>query len=405
MALINKKTWRTLHLWIALIGGLFIINLSISGTLLVYAKDIQQWINPDYWLVEPQSSQLDIADLLIGVEQQTQSRVSRLYIEQDPKLSWRMSLMDDRYVSVNPYTQKILLIYKPEETFYGWLLRWHRWLLLKSSNGDYPLKDLVSVITVFFMLNLLVGVWLWVKPKNRWKNMKPVVKGKLQLVLLRWHNLLGVISTLPLLLIAITGVAFNWHAPIKSALEFLTTSSVETIAQQANLKAAMDKHKADKTSLPRVLNQKLLSAGSPQQIKRDQLTHAVMSARSAMPEAELHRIYMPKKTGDVIRFRMKQPAEPHPYSWLWIDPSTSQVVKQFYGDRANLTTRTWNFRYSLHIGKFFHPSMEVIWSILSLMPSVLTITGVILYLKRRRKRQPSNKKVMAQTLSQVTEYR
>jgi len=48
-----KVYLRRLHLFLALACALFLMSLSLSGALLIYAKNIQSVINPDYWQVPP----------------------------------------------------------------------------------------------------------------------------------------------------------------------------------------------------------------------------------------------------------------------------------------------------------------------------------------------------------------
>ena len=46
-----RITLRRIHLLLALLSGFLLINISISGGLLIYAKEIQTIINPQYWLL------------------------------------------------------------------------------------------------------------------------------------------------------------------------------------------------------------------------------------------------------------------------------------------------------------------------------------------------------------------
>ena len=52
------KYLRKAHLLLAFISAIFLINLSLSGALLVFAKEIQQFFQPQKWLVTPQAQHL-----------------------------------------------------------------------------------------------------------------------------------------------------------------------------------------------------------------------------------------------------------------------------------------------------------------------------------------------------------
>ena len=59
------KLWlRRTHLFFGLISGLFLICLSLTGALLIYAKDIQYLTQSDKWTVTPAASALDFDSLI-----------------------------------------------------------------------------------------------------------------------------------------------------------------------------------------------------------------------------------------------------------------------------------------------------------------------------------------------------
>ncbi|MGX5202754.1 PepSY-associated TM helix domain-containing protein [Aliikangiella sp. IMCC44632] len=365
-----KKALRKIHFLVTLASGVFLINLSLTGVLLVYAQDIQRWINPQYWTVKlPKKAPNNfdnpekIASLAVNFQKQNRVLIKRIYLEENPTFSWRFALESGDYVSINPYTGEQLLRYEYSETLYSFVMQWHRWLLLKSDDGSYPFRNIISIASLLMCINLIVGVWLWIKRKNRWRNLKPVVKGKLQLILLRFHNLFGVVFVLPLFFIALTGIAFNWSQPIKYLVEAVTMGNV--------MSGEPPKLSIEKTLPLDELNFSL----------------AIRNAKQALPEGQIHRIYLPTKPTDSIRFRVKLPAEPHPYSWVWVNPVNQQVLNVFNAVDSNVATRVWNFRYSFHIGRFIHPAMEWLWSFIALLPTLFVVSGITLYLMRRNKKQ------------------
>ena len=98
------KLWlRRTHLLLALVSGLFLICLSLTGALLIYAKDIQYLTQSDKWTVTPAASALDFDDLIKHVSASTRQPVTLLMPEQRSDLAWQLQLANNRYVSVNPY--------------------------------------------------------------------------------------------------------------------------------------------------------------------------------------------------------------------------------------------------------------------------------------------------------------
>lgn len=95
----------------------------------------------------------------------------------------------------------------------------HRWLLFETAFGEKPLKNVVSVCALLLIINVLVGFYLWVKPKNRLKRLAIKPKAKFKVLMYQLHTVLGVYVLLPLLLIAFTGITFNWKSATKTLVE------------------------------------------------------------------------------------------------------------------------------------------------------------------------------------------
>lgn len=85
------KLWlRRTHLILTLVSGLFLICLSITGAILVYAKDIQRLVQPQLWTVENPNNNNVIAYpiLLSTITLHTQQPVTLLMPEQNPDYAW-----------------------------------------------------------------------------------------------------------------------------------------------------------------------------------------------------------------------------------------------------------------------------------------------------------------------------
>ena len=75
-----KTYLRRIHLILAFTSGLFLINLSISGALLIYGKEVQKIINPQYWLLPENKNQvnpplLTLSELTEIIEKVTKEKI------------------------------------------------------------------------------------------------------------------------------------------------------------------------------------------------------------------------------------------------------------------------------------------------------------------------------------------
>ena len=354
------KLWlRRIHLLIAVLAGLFLINSSITGTLLIYAKNIQQTINPAYWQVEPQTSPLDLATLAHKVELTTSEKVRFIEPENAPNLAWQVQLNNQQYVSINPYSGEILLEYDFYDTFYGFNLGLHRWLLMQDKDGNTPLRVLVATATLCLIIELILGFYLWFRPKNRLKRLKINKKAKNKVLFYQLHTVIGVYVLLPLLLVAFSGITFYWKTQTASVVEALTFGKIE-----------------ERPAPPTI--QVLPSS-------QLQINLAIKNGLNALPQASLFRVYMAADHTQAMALRLQTPAEIHANSWIWVNPYSAQVLNVHDASQTSFSTQVWNYRYKFHIGDFAGPIIQFVWIFVGLSPLFFVLSGCYLLYCRKIK--------------------
>lgn len=356
-----KTSLRRLHLLLALACSLFLISLSISGALLVFAKEIQATINPQYWLISKESrtnlqQSLPLAQLAETITTRTGQNIQFIERAEKPLAAWQVRLANKKYLSINPYTGDILLEYSFYNTFYGFVMAWHRWLLYSNDKDEKPLQIWISIASLVFIIELMLGSYLWAKPKNRMKRLKIRWQAKNRVLFHQLHGTIGIIFAIPLILIAFSGMAFFWQDATKQIVEWLTLSEV----QQHNYQ-----------------HQPLPNRGE------FQLDKAYDTAHLALDNSEVYRIYLPDSAGSPLALRIKMPNESHAYSWSWANPYTGELLSKFDASTTSTATQVWNFKYKLHTGDFIGWPVKVLWLIISLIPSFFVISGIYLWLKRK----------------------
>lgn len=354
-----KQWFRRVHLILAILMVFFLINLSISGALLVFGKEIQNNIQPEQWQVKPQVNLLPLSQLISIAETSRGHSVKRIQLAPEKDKAWQFQFDSGEQLSINPFNGEILHRYLEEDSFYGFVMAWHRWLLLRDDSNEKPLKILISITSLLLIIEMIIGLSLWLKPKKRLKRLKINIKAKPRVMYYQLHTVVGVFAFIPLLLIAVSGMAFNWQSQIKWGLETLVAQPVEQIQH------------------PTI-------ADTEQALRLDlAFSHGIKS----MGEGELYRIYLP--VGDqALKLRVKMPDEFFAYSWVWIHPYTGKVIKTYDASTANLATRIWNFKYTFHIGDFFGTGFKFVWLLVALLPASFSITGLWLFFKRTRRNKP-----------------
>lgn len=351
------KILRKLHFYIALISAIFLTVLCLSGALLIFADSLDKTLFPAQWAAQPEGTRGNIDSMIQIVEQETHATVTMIDVGLKDDDVWRFKLSSGKYANLDPYRMSVTKHYDYHEHIYGFTMQLHRWLLLQNKEGNKPLQDWVSIVSLSLMLNMLVGFYLWYKPKYPLKRLRVRLTANTKILFSQLHNVAGVFCVVPLLLIAFSGIAFNWQVPVKTILETLMVDDIES----------------------RPVVDYTLDKGAP----RLPVSQLVSKGINTLEAGVLYRIYLPTEN-QPLRLRIKMPNETHAYSWVWIEPNSGEVLASYNGEKANFVTQVWRFKYKFHIGQFISPHMEWLWLLLCLLPLCLLFTGLWVKIKRRR---------------------
>lgn len=349
-----KKLLRRVHLLIALLSAFFLLSLSLSGALLLYAKDIERVLFPQQWTIKATDKRVNVEQLIKLVQAQHPANVSLITLPKHPLAPWQFRMDNGDYLNVNPYSNTIIHQYQYYQTFYGFLMSWHRWLAFDNKNK--PLKVFMSVASLLLIGQLLLGIYLWCKPKKPFKRLSVKWRAKAKIKYAQLHNLIGVCTFIPLILIAISGMTFHWKDQVMASLEWLFNDNI-----QASIRPTTNNDNANNLAI----------------------NQALINGQQQFPNAELYRIYLPHKSNTPISLRYSLPQEAHGNSWVWHEPDSGQVVGYYDATAKNVVTQVWNFRYPFHVGEFIGWPVKLLWMILSLTPLFFIISGLYLYWTRR----------------------
>src|SRR5690606_20735333 len=122
---------------------------------------------------------------------------------------------------------RVLAHYHPSRNAQGVVTALHRRWLVNSGDASPWVRHAVSGVALALMLQVLVGVGIWLTPPRRLARLKVDFDKRPRLVVIRLHQLAGVLTSLLLLTVAFTGLAMYWHAPAKVVIEAAAGSRVE----------------------------------------------------------------------------------------------------------------------------------------------------------------------------------
>ncbi|WP_276089050.1 PepSY-associated TM helix domain-containing protein [Pedobacter sp. JY14-1] len=211
------KYWiGQVHLCMGLISGLFVCFLGITGCILAFEREIENFTQP-YRFVKPEnrvylepSVLKNIADKQVpgkhahSVGYEKGKAATVVYYAAEPEYYW--------IVFLNPYTGSVLKVKDMSTDFFRIMIKGHYYLWLPPEIG----QPVLATATLLFFFLLLSGLILW-WPRNAATSRKRfTVKWNASWKRVNYdlHSVLGFYVTWILIFIAFSGLVmgFQWFA-------------------------------------------------------------------------------------------------------------------------------------------------------------------------------------------------
>ncbi|MDD1622264.1 MAG: PepSY domain-containing protein [Methylococcaceae bacterium] len=362
-----RRFWLAVHLYLGLWLGLLLSVAGLTGSLLVFYIELDEWLNPELAVnqssLDRQSYEM-IFQSLLGAEPHRQ-HAWRLEIPEHPQ-----RMITARYykpeetehqgfapllVSVDPYSGAVVA-----KRFWGqfamtWLYDLHYTLLLDQGG-----KIAMAIVGLLLIVSLISGVYLWWPPLHKLRSALSFKKSaspeRLNYDL---HKTGGVYNLIVLAMLAVTGIALEIPEYINPAIGFFSPL-----------------HKPPKPESSPASNGKRIS-----------LDQAVAIAQRQFPEARLCWIETPDGEKGSYRINLRQAGEPSrrfPKTNVWIDQFSGHILA--IGDPKQHTTGdsiiAW--LHPLHSGEAILMPGRMLVFAAGLACPLLFVTGVIRWRHKRR---------------------
>lgn len=217
------KTFRKIifwtHLITALLAGVIIFVMSVTGALLSFERQMIEYSERDARYVqapagtERLSPQRILDDLKAA---RPEAKPASMAINRDPNSAWTISLGRDGFVFIDPYTSAITGEgNKTVRNVMSELRSWHRYMAL--SGDQRPIgKGLTGAANLVFLFLAISGIYIWLPRMLTWKLVKPVIwfrgglRGKARNF--NWHNVIGFWTSLLLIIFTLTAtvISYQW---------------------------------------------------------------------------------------------------------------------------------------------------------------------------------------------------
>jgi uncharacterized iron-regulated membrane protein len=363
-----NRTLFKYHAWMALIVSAPLVLICLTGSILVFKHEIDSWLMPDQFRVDhsvnfstqnhSQTQRMDLDAL--------QESVRRSHPNVEP-IGWAIFLdpgradavvtveqgtADISFLLLNQYTGEVLA--PPQAIGHyltDWLLDLHYALLLQDAG-----LVLTTIISLIFCALGVTGFLLY---KKFWKNF----------ITLRWHRsitvlfndihkMIGIVSAPVFLILGFTGGYWN--------VLHLLHDHVEHAGEE-----------------PYVIEQQLYGEDIS-------LQHLYLDSQNRITGFQPTYISLPDEPDHPIRFYGDVPDKSFLLSQYGSFVTYSELDGSFQGAsdiRTSGVVRVVDDSFRrLHFGNFAGLWSRVFWSIIGIMPLVLSITGLYVWYLRKQKR-------------------
>ncbi|MFN6563196.1 MAG: PepSY-associated TM helix domain-containing protein [Nostoc sp. ChiSLP01] len=369
-----------LHRYIGLAVGVLIAFISLTGSLLVFKPEIEQLlISQRIGRILPQEQMVSIDRVLETVNSAIYTNNPfnidasnfTLYSIRLPATAsspYQADFFDlnNKLIRlfVHPYTGEIISWNDADSSFERIILYLHYNLML-GRNGQIA----VGIVGLLLLILCITGLILWPGWRKLIAGFKIKWNGHPKRVNFDLHKLVGIIATIFLSFTAFTGFCWNlsdWTYPLIYAITF--------------------------TPQPPEVSSKPISDSTPLQ-----LSQLLQNSKKVFPNARTFSVSIPSKPEDAVYISKRQNHETMFYgeSGVYLDWYSGQILRIVDSTKLSLGDRAIASFVPLHYGTFWGLTSRILYVLVGLTPTILLITGFIMWQYRRKPKSTNYRNDMA----------
>jgi uncharacterized iron-regulated membrane protein len=357
------RKWAWVHKWSSLVSTIFLLMLCITGLPLIFHHEIDDLLHETAHPAEvmPGTQPANLDGILEKVHERYPGKVIQ-FVSWDDDEPGVLYLSINDSVAADPLTNQFARFdantgaFLDEPDFSGrFTMIMYR--LHTDMYAGLPGKLFLGLMGLFFVAAIISGIVIY-GPFMRKLNFGEIRQNRARPVRwLDWHNFLGIVVVAWTLVVGATGILNTWADLVIKVWQYTQLTEM--------LGAGKDK---------------------PVPTKLASLEDAVKLAREKLPDMEPQTVAFPGTVFAgpahyVIFFRGKTPLTSRLLKPVVIDGETGAFTDM--QDMSWFVT-TLLVSKPLHFGDYGGMTLKIIWAILDLVTIVILITGLYLWLARRR---------------------
>ncbi len=353
-----RRVLFQIHLWSGILFSLYLIVIALTGSLLVFKDELTRTTLPPHLSAYQPAHTASISSVMDAFQRRyPTAHVTDLYTPWPTIPAYLLTAVTSTGAQFNLVADPVTAtLYPQTRVWVNKVYDLHVFLLLGRAHGE----QINAIGAAVLLLLCVTGLFLWWQGAANWTRALVVsLSGNWRRINFDLHHAIGFWTLFIVFWWSLSGVYFGFYKPIVAVVNRI--SPLRGMASP---------------QLP-----SSISAGP----HRASLQSILAAARQASPQGRLFSISDPSLRGSVVYAQMdlRAPADFSHRDILSIDTANAQVLTDWhYG--ANHSLGDW-FLWSmhpLHFGTLWGLPFKILWCLLGISLSILTVTGIIMYWNR-----------------------
>jgi len=352
-----RKLLLNLHLFTALVAGIFIAILGVSGSVLVFRPELERAFLPQV-TAKSSGDRLPIGKLVAAARAaHPESTVRAVTLPMSGTRDAAQIMIASKRGNSRLYFDPVSGAELGSRSEHG---DWLMWLVDLHHNLFTGGHFWTGIVGAAFSVMCITGVIVWWPRPGTWRwNPASHPFRTARFGAREAHIVFGLWCSLLLLAIAFTSTVFTWREAYTAFAAWISNAPQPT------------------------------KVTVPGDARMANLDLALAAAQSALPEAQVTTIRLPVRSGEPIAVRMKLPSD-----WRKVGSNqvfvgeNAEVLKVDRVSDAALPLRAVEGFAPVHFGEFAGLSVRILWSLLGFVPSLLFVSGMRIWWRSRAVRRP-----------------
>jgi uncharacterized iron-regulated membrane protein len=333
-----------------MIAGAFMVVLGVTGSIIAFEPELDRLLHPHLSHVKQGARILSLVEIGDAVSKKYGEEPVVAYLLASSPDSPVQVILSRGVVSVNQYTGEVLGIRTRGQTVLGFTRALH----LRLATGDLG-RNILSWSSVALLISLASGLYLW------WPRKRVGIRGPWwsRLFWFDLHNSFGILSLLPLAVLAATGIVIGFEDEVSSLLDKVY---------------GRNSFHSDKTET------RSESSRIGPEITPDQ---AVAIASAQLPGGVAYRVQMPRYGGlYVVALAHSDNRIASERNSISVDPWEGRIVAMNLSTSLTPRERFMAANDAIHTGSIFGMPTRILAALASLVLPLQVVSGLLIWIRR-----------------------